>query len=304
MNRHKTAIPILIIVLLLFIPIFLTRNNNAPSVTKSLIEENNDPCLSAIDQYVCYGKQMQSILKSKGVDASIQYVKSVVLVNHGYNLAHILLHGSGEAAYYKEGRDMKKAAAHLEPYLIGQTNEESHQNGFDGYYHGAISAYFEDKSSEESLPKLISNICDGSFDILGITPHSFECYHTIGHGVMHALGNRLHEAINVCADLVSTNAQEGCYFGVFMEQSFLYVPLYHKGMERPDVKGSSLLSVCESFTGIQNKYCAHYVGQVYLTAHPGDLQGAYAECKKLKNFVSFCIERVDFTHIPPYLPSK
>lgn len=259
-------------------------------------------CLFATDQYICYGIQTQRILKTEGVDAAIRYVRSVILVNHGYNLAHILMHAVGEATYYKENRDIGKTVAYLKPHLTSIDDREAFINGYDGFYHGAISAYFADRLHEESLPKLISNICGGSIIVPGITSHSFVCYHAVGHGVMHALGNKLGEAIKVCAELDNELAQQGCYFGIFMEESFLYAPIYHKGAARPDVKGSSLLSVCKPLTGAKVEYCTFFVGQVYLTTHPSDLRGAFKECKKLKNFVRPCMMRLAFAYIPQIDP--
>lgn len=299
MNKYKIGLALLITVLSIVI-VGKSKYDNKNQLIIPLKNDKNDSCRTAVDKYACYGKQMQTILKTKGVDASIQYIKSVVMVSNGYSVSHVLFHAVGETAYYKQDRDIKRTVAYLKPYLASIDTQDEHLNGFDGFYHGAISTYFEDRLHEVPLPKLISNICSDSFEIPGISSNSFECYHTIGHGTMHALGNKLNDSIKICAELDNAVAQEGCYYGVFMEESFLFSPLYHKGMERPDVKGNSLIAVCNSFSGVQSASCSHFAGQVYLTTHPSDIKGAFDECKKLTNSVPSCIVRLGVVFIPSH----
>lgn len=258
-----------------------------------------DKCTNSQDKYTCYGTEVNKIISQKGVASAMEYVHRVVLPTNGYSIVHIVLHSVGEAAYFEQKKDLTKTLSYMRPYTK-YARDGQYLNGFDGFYHGAITAYFFDNKDSELLQSLVAKVCEGQVTIPGIGAGTFECYHTVGHALMNALGNKLQLALASCDQQPSQTAQAGCYYGVFMENSFLYSSSYHPGLPRPDVEGSSMVSVCARFESEKNYYCSHFVGQVYLTTHPGDMKGAFDECKKLKTYNTFCIQRLGVMFIPSH----
>ena len=276
----------LIIIFLLILVSFISAS---PVVAK-------DPCTSAKDVPVCFGKKINKKLVGEGVAPTLKYVNDVVLPENGYSVVHVLLHLAGEYAYIKEN-SLAKTFEYMEPYAKYSKNGE-YLNGFDGFYHGAITMFFE-LNKEKDIDELIAEICEKGLVIPGnITSNPFECYHAIGHALMHAKGNNLDEALEVCDQQKGEIKQNGCYYGVFMENAFLYAPTYHPDGQRDTALGNSMAGLCRLYSEKRAHYCAQFVGQSYLAGYPKDIKGAFVECAKVPQEYGICVHRLGVMFIP------
>ena len=238
--------------------------------------------------YACYSAHISELSKKEGVASALVYVKEVVYPHNGYSTVHILLHHLGEAAY-EENDDPSSINAYLSPHADFFKNDQF-LNGFDGFVHGYLAEYIT--SQEKPLPTVMRDICEGSLKISHITTDTYACYHTLGHALMHAVGNRTSIALSLCDTAPEGLAQSACYVGAFMEDTFLYDPHYHENSPRPDVSGPSLLTLCSDFVGVKAEKCAQQVGDSYLTMHHTDAKGAFIECEKLPQNKDICVQEL------------
>ena len=228
------------------------------------------------EKYGCYVSRVNHIVTEDGVAAGLAYVRYAIYPSNGYAMVHVVLHEVGESAY-ESGASIDDAKQYLSPYTA--LMERNHlMGGFDGFLHGYLSSYFvEDR---RPLPERIATLCGGGVSIPGITDDTFRCYHAVGHALMHAEFNVLAQVIVDCNTLTLPAALKGCLYGAFMEDSFLYDPQYHHEASRPDVRGTSLRGICETYTGVEASSCDSFVGESYMTGG-GDLAGAFAECAQV-----------------------
>lgn len=103
-----------------------------------------------------------------------------------------------------------------------------------GCYHGAIEEYLKEKNLlssqdyEESLRREIPKICGRKEDFS--VPLAYgECIHGIGHGAMYIFDGDIFNSLHACDLLSSLKDREGCYSGVFMENSSSSTNTDHPG---------------------------------------------------------------------------
>ncbi|MBI2048607.1 MAG: hypothetical protein HYT30_01640 [Parcubacteria group bacterium] len=235
----------------------------------------------------CYEKHIDELARKQGVAASLWYVRDVIYPAHGYSLVHFLLHHIGELAY-QENPHIESLSTYLQPFTDVALREGEFMHGFDGLAHGYITAYIA--ASERPQPEMIKSICESEVVIPGVTTNTFTCYHTLGHALMFAHNNSLTKTLDICDTLADT-ARQGCYFGTFMENGFLYLDTYHPDAPRPDATGVSMKHVCEKFSGDHRRACEVFVGDSYLAGPSHDLAGAFEECGMVQEHYA-CAERV------------
>ena len=232
----------------------------------------------------CYKKNIDRLGHQRGLPFAVNYVRDVVYPAHGYSLVHFMLHYVGELAF-QENPDIHSLHAFLEPY-----SGEMLHGGFDGIAHGYITTYMS--FQKQPLEKTARDICESDADIPGVTGDDFTCYHTLGHALMHGSGNVLEDALNLCDVVASSDdKRNACYYGVFMENGFLYYAPYHPDSPRPDVSGTSMRGVCERFSGDRARLCEIFVGDSFLSRPPHDIAGAFSACVGLRWHPN-CAERL------------
>ena len=243
---------------------------------------------SAGKLYSCYFSRINTIAEKRGVPAALEYVRFVVYPNNGYAMVHVLLHRVGDLAFY-ENANVAQMSSYLLPYQ-NLIQDRLLLGGFDGFIHGYVTEYME--SQKDKIPATMKYLCGGGLQIPTVTTDPGLCYHMLGHALMHASGNELDTALGLCDTASTTVTREGCYYGTFMEDSFLYNAQYHEESSRPDSIGPSMKGVCDRFTGERETYCDMYVGESYLARHPDDTAGAFRECESLKQNQSNCVSRL------------
>lgn len=256
----------------------------------------------------CFLARSDGIIKHYGAKAAFPYVTDVILPRAGYATAHVVMHTIGEHAYFEEG-EIFRTLAYLEPYEA-YTSQEEFLGGFDGFVHGSVTAYYDDVSDGRSKSERMIYLCEGS-EVKNITTNTRGCYHAIGHAVMYSSGNKIDDAVPICKSALTEEAQNGCYYGAFMENTFLFWTGYHPGIPRPDAMGTSSIPVCGRFTGAVASECHRFVGQTYLAirlAETDDLSAedmldATKECDLLSDTDGrdLCLKRLAALFLPPYV---
>jgi hypothetical protein len=270
---------------------------------------NRATCWSTreLDQYNCFLERSTAIGQRHGVEAVLPYATDVMFPRMGYWQLHMIMHTIGEMAYLQKN-DIFATLALLQPYE-DYTREPEFLGGFDGFVHGAVTSYFGDVADARSYPERMRYICEGS-EIQNITTNVHGCYHTLGHALMYANGNSVDAAIQLCKSAPSKIAQDACYYGVFMEDSFLFWPEYHVGIPRPDAEGSSLAPVCDRYDGSIAFECRKFIGQTYISlrfigttrpAEAGDMIAAVNECERFSPDNPGCMSRLAALYLPPYV---
>lgn len=87
------------------------------------------------------------------------------------------------------------------------------------YNYGCLHGFFQEAlSSGGATEEAAGHICeDLEKDPSVLSKTKFSCFHGLGHGVMMFEDHDLDKSLKVCDALKSTNGQEGCWQGVFME---------------------------------------------------------------------------------------
>ena len=257
-----------------------------------------DPCAYSSELGNCFGERVQKIIKERGLATGVAYVHNVLLADYGFEVVHMLLHDVGMYAYAKE-KDLSRALAYIDPYARTAKYPE-YIDGFDGYYHGVIMGFFM-SNRDRDVQDLILDVCERDLVLPGGEKSStpFNCYHAIGHALMHLYGNVVEKSLRVCDTVVEHAKKEGCYQGVFMENAYLYSSAYSRGVSRESVQGSSMAALCNKQQGLRAETCSRFVGQSYLgLMRPTDLRGAFKECEKVSEHYEVCAQWLSVMFIP------
>lgn len=241
------------------------------------------PGESCADQDIqCWSSNANRLLKSGDTRGAFIYATEIVYA-HNRSAEHGILHRVGQQAYKTFG-GLSGAIALLpqdgmsdEKYLI-----------YEGYIHGVEQAYFKTEKVHTSAYDLIENAC-GTFLTPQFRDYSVteaprdgrQCFHGAGHALMFAYGNDLRFALEICGRIPTPWASDRCAYGAFMENTYLYSPLYEIGAPRPYAIGKNILHVCESLSSFKEQ-CLWYVGRSYRLAHPDDFAGAFKACDAVK----------------------
>jgi hypothetical protein len=85
------------------------------------------------------------------------------------------------------------------------------------FNYGCQHGFFEYALGRTETPKEAAEKICNSLDPKYSEKFKFYCYHGIGHGVMMARAYRLEPALAICDTFTTSQAQNGCWQGVFME---------------------------------------------------------------------------------------
>lgn len=128
-----------------------------------------------------------------------------------------------------------------------------------GCYHGGIEEYLQEREllsgqDEEAVRREISTICGTKEQAR--SPQAFrECVHGLGHGTMYITDGELFEALDLCDALPSQEEREGCYSGVFMENSSSSTNTSHPGRF---VKSDDPMYPCNAVSEPYRRMCYRY----------------------------------------------
>lgn len=115
----------------------------------------------------------------------------------------------------------------------------------------------------------------------------FYCYHGLGHGVMMAQAYDLNQALSVC-DSLGSNGQEGCWQGVFMENT-------NSAMRNEARDGifseSDPLAPCNKIENIYKWQCYINHAGYLMKFFRGDFEEATGSCLPAEEkYVSACLQ--------------
>ena len=237
--------------------------------------------------YGCYSERVERITERYGIPAALAYVKDVIYPVNGYSMVHQIMHELGDRAFSSDQK-LDALNMYLSPYKDLVRGVPPY-TGFDGFVHGFLVDYMT--SRKKPLPDQMEEICSTKNSIIGIPKNLIECYHMVGHVIMHEVGNKVDTALKYCDALQNESEKDACYTGTFMEDYFLYDPFFHQGAPRPDAEGPSMYNLCAHYTGTKLYYCDMYVG-VSFSLSSNDLGGAFAECGKLSQNNTSCAAHI------------
>lgn len=145
---------------------------------------------------------------------------------------------------------------------------------YEGCFHGATEAYFMDKKiplldvNDKDLLKEIPNVC-GRRERHESVDFYASCLHGLGHAIMFALLNELPQALKVCDVLSTEEERNGCYGGVFMENTQAE---YNKDHPSSYIDSENLLFPCsileEKYLEICYRYQASHIIRRQSTLYP------------------------------------
>ena len=169
---------------------------------------------------------------------------------------HSLVHEIGHEAYGKYG-NFSEAMKHQDRICNS------------GYLHGIIEAHF---SHSKDITTAIKSICkgyrQGSF-------MSWECYHGVGHGLMHYTSGDLYRSLEMCDSYDSSFAKSNCANGVFMENFNIefktHLPKF--------LKADDLFYPCQKQEARHKGHCYHHAPTYYLSLHKNNYLGALRWCE-------------------------
>lgn len=243
-------------------------------------------------EFKCFEQSIYRIIDTQGLEAALAYTDKVIRKKSIFGYTHMLTHTIGHMAYHKT-KDYQKAISYLPP------PEEKWAGGyeirFSGFRHGAMGALFSEYISEGSAHELTKIVCGEYFDIPEGTPQErsegyTHCFHGVGHALMMAHQNDVARSLSSCEELPNARMRDWCYYGVFMENSYLFSEGYGKQRPRPDVTGDSMAPLCLSMAEKYRRHCSLFMGGAYLAAHRNDFKGVVNDCQRIgKSYEEDCI---------------
>lgn len=285
-------------IIIFFSPYRQWQSNEIPST-----------CTETHDKLPCYISTARDIARQKDIFSALRYMRGVVIPATSYNQTHIVMHTLGRESYLKT-HDIAKALSYLPDKALS-----TDYYLYDGYSHGLFQEFFYQNRDTSSTDELMQKACPHDIPLppamLNSSPNSQEeiertaknCYHAVGHALMYSNGNRIPEALTKCGEIKTKQENYWCLYGVFMENSYLYSPVYDDHADRPFVSGNSMATLClETKNAYQRSVCTKFVGRSFLARNSGDFKGAFQECKSLqKEYQPQCIAQVARLFIPPLL---
>jgi hypothetical protein len=237
----------------------------------------------------CFENRVENVNKLLGTEYTLAYVDKVIFENSDITTTHLSLHKVGNSSYEKS-KNLKEALVPIEKYML----PGKYSWAFDGYRHGVYQSYLKEKSEMGIGPvQAIKSIC-GKYENLILDNFDIElfldfiemrqCFHAMGHALMFISANNIDMSLSYCDMLPANLAQnEWCYFGVFMEASYLFWPEWNPDTPINYSKYESLLPICNSFLGTKKKMCESYVGRSNLFFNFGNTNDSILKCKNIDN---------------------
>lgn len=228
----------------------------------------------------CHIERAGELAATRGIAVAFQYARDVVAEDTNYITMHHVMHRIGREAYART-ENIGNAFAYLPEDALSPENLVY----FDGYQHGVLQAFFNDHRGNMEFLSLVKNACSGEKAAPDYRPSTEDagdnCFHGIGHALMFVNRNDVFASLTQCEMLERLAEQYWCEIGVFMENSYLYNPLYDPEASRPFVKDDAMISLCDSLEKEeQAAVCARYIGRAHWAAHYGDVAGSLAACQR------------------------
>lgn len=149
------------------------------------------------------------------------------------------------------------------PGLFNSCNFTCH----GGCYHGAIEEYLQERKlltnqDERAIREEISSIC-GKKEQASVPQVFRECVHGLGHGTMYISDGDLFQALDLCDALGDQGDRDGCYSGVFMENSSSSTNTTHPGrFLRRDDPMYPCTAVGEPYRRMCYRYQSSYFAEI------------------------------------------
>ncbi|MGB0909702.1 MAG: hypothetical protein ACPGYT_05020 [Nitrospirales bacterium] len=151
----------------------------------------------------CYKSRLERIIHEKGVEEALRFIEVIVTTDRvALREAHNLTHHVGRMAF-----------RHLKD--VTQVMSECTAAHQSGCYHGALEAYFQNKSDIQPID--VMAICSSKLEQEKGRFAYFNCFHGLGHGLTMHLNHDMKKSLAMCDTLKTKWDQESCYGGVFME---------------------------------------------------------------------------------------
>ncbi len=231
----------------------------------------------------CYLEVVREIVKKEGIAAALTFTDKEIREKSTFSITHVAMHEIGFAAA-EETNDFEKALSYI-PDSGHNTEGYFH---YDGYQHGVFMVMFRKNKEKRSIKTLIREACPQAFESMRArsdhkTVAVEQCFHAVGHALMYAFDNDPFVALPYCDEMPEVFMQKWCYFGVFMENSYLYSNFHNPEGMRPYVTGNSMLPLCMKVDEKYRLECAKFAGRAYMHVKDGNWRGMFAECKGFMN---------------------
>lgn len=172
---------------------------------------NQETCQGRI---ACYYEKLDGLVKTKGTAHALQFIEEVVQKDRtALSDAHNLTHHVGRVSYHHL-QDVTAVMFQCTP---------AHQSGC---YHGALEAYFSNKSQVQ--PNDVVEICSPKLEADKGRFAYFNCFHGLGHGLTMHFNHNMNKALTLCDTLNMAWDQQSCYGGVFMENAVTGISESHQ----------------------------------------------------------------------------
>lgn len=158
----------------------------------------------------CYKALASTVMQKYSISSALNAIRQYETQQGNFYGCHTFLHFYGRLAKVESGS-------------IGDALSQGSPACFAGYYHGVLEKHFLESGLTSASPNstfrdMVSGLCQRSqFDTRGSYN---QCFHGLGHALMFATNREVPRALKLCDALSGRAAQQLCYSGVFMENSF------------------------------------------------------------------------------------
>lgn len=195
---------------------------------------------------------------------------------------HEVTHYLGREEYHKTGS-------------IAEVYDQCSFACHGGCYHGAIEAYFDEKSfpvfsaNNSVIGEEIRNVCGNSATYAKPRTYS-ECIHGIGHAMMFITDGELPQSLKLCDSLQLLTDRETCYGGVFMESSSSSTNIDHPGKF---IKDDDPMYPCNSLEEQYLKTCYTYQSSHFSIITHYDWNRTIQLCLQVpENYKQWCFRTI------------
>ncbi len=221
-NGGSIALPTLaLIVGMLAVPFFLRENpDNAGAVGEKRVIEQAQAM--SPEEVAATGTQLRA--ECSGTDEPTCLQKNIldVIPDHGPEPALNLL-----SWLLSNGANLGSGDHHDFVHKIGRATAKAFGVNADAFFacpvtfnYGCPHGFFEQALVEAPDAKQAAlNVCDPERMKDKPRKFFFYCYHGVGHGVMMAKAYDVRASLDVCNNFPEMAQQEGCWQGVFMENT-------------------------------------------------------------------------------------
>jgi len=215
---------------------------------------------------LCYRDFFTSLIKTESIpdilDLAFFYAKLGVIDD-----CHFTIHRIGQSSFDKNSS-------------LRENLEKGKDTCRDGFYHGILTAYFDNLKNEgKDISKWYGTSCDEFVDTSKFQP----CVHGIGHGLVFYYDNDIESSIDACRELQS-NQYDWCMDGLFMQYT-------DNKLTKSTSFEETITEICTEIelTNSEKQKCNSLMGRTlgFLTNH--DFDKSHEFCKQLdSNYIHSC----------------